>query len=221
MPAPDLRPSNAVNRARSGSGIGREVRVLGLATAVLTLTGCGMPWSSTVDRPAVRSGEVAVAGGQPCPQELPIGDDPSGHGFGVERAAEQLPNLLVPQEAWVCQYGFFDRDTTPSGGTVYGWRLAGRPQPLGPDDVPALEAALNDLGLPDPNQACTADLGPRWMLVYAHDGDLTAVVVDDYGCRNVRLTDDPHTTPPGAEDQDGTVGGVLDGGAAVLDAVGG
>jgi hypothetical protein len=56
--------------------------------------------------------------------------------------------------------------------------------------------------------------------VYTHDGDLTGVVIDDYGCRNVRLTDNPHTTPPGADDQDGTVGGVLNGGAAVLDALG-
>ena len=58
------------------------------------------------------------------------------------------------------------------------------------------------------------------MVAYSHDGDLTGVVVDDYGCRDVRLTDNPHTTPPGAFDQDGTVGGVLDGGAAVLDALG-
>jgi hypothetical protein len=48
----------------------------------------------------------------------------------------------------------------------------------------------------------------------------TGVVVDDYGCRDVRLTDNPHTTPPGADDQAGTVGGVLDGGAAILEALG-
>ena len=51
-------------------------------------------------------------------------------------------------------------------------------------------------------------------------GDLTGVVVDDYGCRDVRLSDDPHTTAPGADDQDGAVGGVLAGGTAILDAVG-
>jgi hypothetical protein len=58
------------------------------------------------------------------------------------------------------------------------------------------------------------------MVVYNHGGDLTGVVVDDYGCRDVRLTDNPHTTPPGADDQDGTVGGVLNGGGAILDALG-
>lgn len=58
------------------------------------------------------------------------------------------------------------------------------------------------------------------MVAYSHDGDLTGVVVDDYGCRDVRLTDNPHTTPPGADNQVGTVGGVLDDGTAILDALG-
>ena len=57
------------------------------------------------------------------------------------------------------------------------------------------------------------------MVVYAHDGDLTGVVVDDYGCRTVRLTDKPHATPPGADRQEGTVGGTLDGGRAILAAL--
>lgn len=58
------------------------------------------------------------------------------------------------------------------------------------------------------------------MVVSSHDGDLTGAVVDDYGCRDVRLTGDPHATPPGAEGQNGTVAGVVDGGTAVLDALG-
>lgn len=58
------------------------------------------------------------------------------------------------------------------------------------------------------------------MVVYSHAGDLTGVVVDDYGCRDVRLTDNPHVTPPGASDQVGTVGGILDGGATILHALG-
>lgn len=58
------------------------------------------------------------------------------------------------------------------------------------------------------------------MVVYSHAGDLTGVVVDDYGCRDVRLTDNPHVTPPGAGDRDGTVGGILDGGTAILHAHG-
>lgn len=190
--------------------------------AALALTGCDLPWSSTptADSPELRTGELKAASDRPCPQELPIGDDPSGHGFGVEAAADELPTLLEPQEAWVCQYNTFDVGATPSGGTTYGWALTGQPAPVAAGDLPDLQDALNDLSLPDFSGGCTDDLGPRWMVVYTHDGDLTGVVVDDYGCREVRLTDNPHTTAPGADDQDGTVAGVLDGGAAILDALG-
>lgn len=204
------------------SRLGRYVVPLCLAAAGFTLAGCGTvgPNTPSAEDPTVRPDELADADGQPCPEELPIGEDPAGHGFGVERLADQLPSLLEPQEAWVCTYDSFDKDTTSSGGAVLGWRLAGSPEPLAADKLPALRAALDELAIPDPDQACTADLGPRYMVVYSHDGDLTGVVVEAYGCRHVRLTDDPHTTPAGADDQHGTVGGILDGGQAVLTAVG-
>lgn len=206
----------------ASSRIGRWAASVGLAGSAFVLAGCDIadPGTSTAGSPTLRSGELNDAGGQPCPEELPVGDDPSGHGFGVEDAATHLPVLLDPQDAWVCRYDSLDRETSASGGTVYGWRLFGGAEPVVPDDLPALRAALDELALVDPDRACTADLGPRWMVVYSHSGDLTGVVVDDYGCRDVRLTDDPHTTPPGADDQDGTVGGILDGGVAILDALG-
>ncbi|CAN5408643.1 hypothetical protein BH09ACT12_BH09ACT12_21540 [soil metagenome] len=168
----------------------------------------------------MRSGELEAASGRPCPDELPIGEDPSGHGFGVEEAADQLPTLLEPQEAWVCRYDSVDIAPTANGGAVLGWSLQGRPEPVDAARLPDLQGALDDLAVLDSGGACTADLGPRWMVLYSHDGDLTAAVVDDYGCRNVRLTDDPRTTPPGADDQEGTVAGVLDGGQAILHALG-
>ncbi len=87
-------------------------------------------------------------------------------------------------------------------------------------DLPTLQAALDDLALADGSRICTDDLGARWMVVLSHEGDLTGVVVDDYGCRDVRLTDNPHLSPPGADDQEGTVGGVFAGGPAILEAVG-
>jgi hypothetical protein len=220
MPPLKTSLSTAVSaQPRAGSGIGAS---LCLATAVLVLTGCDLPWSSTptANTPEVRPSELTDAGDRPCPQQLPIGDDPSGHGFGTEEGADHLPTFLEPQEAWVCRYNTFDVGTTPSGGTTYGWRRAGQPEPVPAAALPDLQAALVDLEPPDRRGGCDADLGPRWMVVYSHDGDLTGVVVDDYGCRDVRLTDNPHITPPGADDQDGTVGGVLDGGAAILDALG-
>lgn len=195
----------------------RRRTVVGVAAAALGLSGCGV-WAGTAEPPTVQPGELAAADGRPCPTDLPLGEDPSGLGFGTERAAAQLPHLLEPQEAWVCQYDYVD-PTVDAGVTERGWRLTEDPRPVAAEDLPVLRSALDSLALVDMNQACTSDLGPRWMVAFSHDGDLTGVVVDDYGCRSVRLTDDPHATPPGADDQDGTVGGVLDGGSAVLEAV--
>ncbi len=198
------------------SRIDRIGAFVGLATAALVLTGCDLPWSSTptANQPEIRPSELTDAGGRPCAQELPIGDDPSGDGLGTREVADERPSLLEPQEAWVCQYNSFDVGTTASGDR------AGQPEPVPAADLPDLQAALDDLAPADDGGDCTTDLGPRWMVVYSHDGDLTGVVVDDYGCLEVRLTDNPHLTTPGADDQDGTVGGVLDGGAAILDALG-
>ena len=61
-------------------------------------------------------------------------------------------------------------------------------------------------------RVCTEELGPRWMLVLSRSGDLTGVVVDGYGCRDVRLTDEPFTTVAG----EGAVEGVLTGPADLL-----
>ncbi|MBM9460182.1 hypothetical protein JK386_09725 [Nocardioides sp. zg-536] len=212
-PAPtgSIRP-RAVRRA------GRGALLLSLAPGAVFLAGCGN--APTTASPVVPSSELADAGKRPCPEELPTGDDPSGHGFGADEPADERPDLLAPEEAWVCQYWPFDAGTTADGGAVFGWTRKGDPEPVPAGDLPALKTALDDLAPADRNRACTADLGARWMIVYSHGGDQTGVVVDDYGCRDVRLTDDPHATAPGSEDQRGTVGGVLDGGRAVLDAVG-
>jgi hypothetical protein len=208
-------------RSRHRPRFGRTGAILGTAALVLggcELAGSGAPDAHTSVRPP---DELAGADARPCPQELPVGDDPSGHGFGVDRDADEAPALPGSREVWVCRYDAFDVGTTTQGGTVSGWRRAGRPEPVAAARLPGLAIALGGLTTPaDPGGACTADLGPRWLVVQRHDGDLTGVLVDDFGCRDVRLTDDPHVTPPGAEDQEGAVSGVLDGGAAILDALG-
>lgn len=218
MPSPTTTASVDDPR-RAGSRAHRAGALLGVASAGLVLAGCGLPWPSTpvADDPDVHPSELTDADGRPCPMRLPIGDDASGYGFGSSEAAEERPTLLKPHEAWVCQYDTFAAGTTSGGETVHGWRRAGQPEPVA---VAGLEDALDDLAPADDERECTADLGPRWMVVYSHEGDLTGVAVDGYGCRDVRLTDDPHTTPPGADDQEGTVGGVLDGGTAVLETLG-
>jgi hypothetical protein len=218
LPPTRLTAGAGLRLRRSNS---RAAVTLGLAAASLSLTGCALPWGSTptANTPTVVTTELMDADGRPCPKELPVGDDPSGHGFGTESAAERLPSLLEPQQAWVCRYDTFEEDAT-SAGVVYEWRLAGRPAPLAADDITALRSALDRLDVADRGGPCTADLGPRWMVVYSHDGDFTGVVVDDYGCRDIRLTDNPHTTPPGSQDQGGTVGGVFAGGTEILDIIG-
>jgi hypothetical protein len=50
---------------------------------------------------------------------------------------------------------------------------------------------------------CTDELGPRWLIVTESGGDLTGVAVDGFGCNQVRLTDDPRQTEPGATAQAG------------------
>lgn len=168
-----------------------------MATTTLVVTGCGLSRSgdTVTDSPTINAGEFHAASELPCPEELPLGDDPSGHGFGVEAGR------------------------TATGGTFFEWVLAKKPAAVDPGGLAALQIALDNLSLPDQALACTDDLGPRWMVAYVHEGDLTGAVVDDYGCRDVRLTDNPHTTSPGAGAQDGTVAGVLDGGQAILDAL--
>lgn len=200
----------------------RGVACLSLATALLAVAGCDRSGTGTpaADHPDLRPSELSDADGRPCPKQLPMGEDSSVHGFGTEEVADELPTLLQPKGAWVCQYDTFDAGTTTGGGFVFGWRRVGEPQRIAAADLAGLQRALDNLALADPSGACTDDLGSRWMVVSSHDGDLTGVVVDDYGCREVRLTDDPHATPPGADDQDGTVGGVLAGGTAILDVLG-
>lgn len=53
-------------------------------------------------------------------------------------------------------------------------------------------------------------MGPRWMVVGATAAGQVGVVVDGFGCHKVRLTDDPHETPPGEGQAHGTVPGILD-----------
>lgn len=215
----------------------RSLPAIGLFGAGLALVGCSSatPDRSTeeqtavtgqsVDSPMVRSGELSDVAGEPCPDELPVGEDPDGYGHGVRSLATELPDLLEPEQAWVCQYGLVEQfsadpetgDLEVSGGV---WVSSGEAEEVPASRLPELQEALDGLDLLEPDVACTADLGPRWLVSYAHDGDLTGVVVEDFGCGSVRLTDQPHSTPPGEADQDGLVRGQLRGGHDILVAVG-
>lgn len=77
--------------------------------------------------------------------------------------------------------------------------------------------AVEGLVPPEGDQACTADLGPRYLLVFATPEErVLAVSVDAYGCRDARLTADPWGGAPGEAPADGVPVGVLSGGEALL-----
>jgi hypothetical protein len=192
----------------------RQVVAVVPLLAVLALAGCG----DDVARP--RSGlvdELAAHSGQACPDQLPLGEDPDGYGFGTGEPADERPSLLTPDEAWVCRYDPTRIGSGPDGdGSTFRWQRDGMPQPVDSPHLAALTKHLDELKPADDARLCTDDLGSRWMLVFTHEGDLTGVVVDDYGCRSIRLTDEPFEVAPGDPGQEGTVPGVLSGPAQLL-----
>jgi hypothetical protein len=84
------------------------------------------------------------------------------------------------------------------------------------NELEAFAAALEELKPPTGAIACTDDLGPRYLVSYVYENDLTGVIIDDYGCQDIRLTDDPYETVPGEASQHGMVAGVLFGPPGIL-----
>jgi len=177
--------------------------------AVLAFAGCGddvalvaPPQSGLVD-------ELAAHNEQVCPDQLPLGEDPDGYGFGTGEPADERPSLLTPDAAWVCRYDARTGQGPNGDGSTIRWQRGSKPQPVASARLAALTEHLSKLRPADAVQVCTDELGPRWMLVFTHEGDLTGVVIDDYGCHDIRLTDEPFETAPGDPGQEGTVPGVL------------
>jgi hypothetical protein len=175
---------------------------------VSALGGCGSEPSSesgaeeVVSRPAP-SAELS------CPARLPVGPDPDGYGFGSSEEATEPPQLPRPDQAWTCEYLPVDTGVNDNGAS-YEWVRQGTEAVVGPKRLGDLAAALAEVApFPDDERMCTDDLGPRWLLAYTHGHERIEVVVDGFGCRNVRVPD-----------EDGAAPGVLDGGAALLSAVG-
>ena len=209
----------------------RRVILLPLAAATLAavLAGCGGSAPDPADPVADPGGPASPAASRTpsvdpadvCPPKLARTADPDGQAFGPQEDAQDQPTLPAPAQAWTCRYGAVGAAQTAEGSTEWAWVLHGRPAEVAEPELTALAEALGQVApFADADRACTDDLGPRWMVVYPGSNGLIGVVVDDYGCREVRLTDDPASTPPGAGERDGTVPGVLDGGTEVLTALG-
>lgn len=198
------------NRFRTRS-TGTAVAAVLLATGVGA--GCGNLDSSQNTAEASESADQ-VADGKVCPKKLPAG---TKAGSETDAPAEEAPSLPEPESAWICQYNPGTSGSGLEGGSGTGaWKLVGEAERVADADVSELADDLTKLTPAEAQQMCTADLGPRWMLVYSHGQDLSGVVVDDFGCRDVRLTDDPFETVPGGGDQEGTVPGTLAAPTALL-----
>jgi hypothetical protein len=188
------------------------------ATAALVgvLSGCGSSDPTRASDPTPTPvDELAAHDGEPCPARLPHQGD---HGLGADDPATSAPELAAADEAWTCRYQPHD-SVQDEEGTTWGWVREGAPRAVDPAGLDRLEPQLADLRPADADRICTMDLGPRWMLVLADGGDLTGVVVDDFGCRDVRLTDEPFETPPGEATAPRTVAGVLTGPDHLLPAI--
>ncbi|SEJ46354.1 hypothetical protein [Demequina mangrovi] len=175
-----------------------------LATAVLAaavLAGC----STAAPEPSASPSAIAAT----CPETL-VEPDPVEHGLGPFEEATGTPSLPEPEAAWWCTYSALDTATPdPDGGVAYGWRLQGEPATIAADDLAAVSDLLDGLEIPDPMRACTADLGPRHLLVLASGSARIGVAIDAFGCHDVRLTDDPWSVAPGETTDPDLVTGVL------------
>lgn len=209
-----------VRGGQVGSRWGAAVATV--VVSVVGATGCATgPGSGAASADSARDRGEAVAPapdelrrhGGVCPPRLPAASE------GAQEVATAAPSLPVPAEAWMCVYA--PVDGAPSEPGPPGWRLRGRAAAVPADAVGRLPALLDRLAPADVHRMCTDDLGPRLALTYTgaaeRSGDLTTVVVDLFGCRDVQLTSDPFTTAPGdlgpqdGAGDTGVVGGVLTG----------
>lgn len=180
----------------------------------LTLSGgrevvAAAPPSDPVDELSQHDGEF-------CPKVLPRAPRET-YGFGTDRPATTAPTLWQPQEAWICGYLPMNVASKGSNGAWFEWVMQGAPRRLDAEELEAFSTAIENVEPPPPGErVCPADLGARYLISYAYENDLTGLVIDDYGCHDVRLTDDPFTIVPGDASQPGTVAGVLSGPTTLL-----
>jgi len=191
------------------------IRSRSLAAAILlaagVLTGCSNASDRATD-PSVEASEdeISAHDGEVCPEVLPEAGDE--YGFGTSEPATSSPTLATPESAWVCVYDATDVGPGADGdGATYGWTRSGEAAQVPSSQLAGISRSLDELAPAPRHQMCTADLGPRWMLVSVVGTDLTGVVVDGFGCGDVRLTDEPFEVVPGEASSSGTVPGVLAG----------
>lgn len=198
----------------------RRTTVVAVAAAAVVVAvgvaGVALDDPGTVTEPAEALSTAAVdeltaTDGEPCPVAMPHEPGSDGLGFGTSEPAPAPPTPPVAERGWVCAYSSELGGAGPdASGDYVHWVRTGSAVGLDPDRLAAATATLSGL-VPEDVDACTDDLGPRWLLVTATGDDLTGYAVDDFGCRTIRMTDDPAVHEPGVATQPGTVPGALEG----------
>lgn len=161
--------------------------VLGLvAAALLSLTACGDRGDAGGSSGGAEGGSTAAVPVE-CPARLAEAEDPA------PRATTDAPTLPQLRDAVTCTYQL-------SGDDGAAWVLEGEPRPVPEDVLADVQDAAGGLEPVAPDQMCTADAGPRQLLVAASDEGTVALVAEAFGCREVLFTSDPASVPPGEAD---------------------
>ncbi|WP_062203173.1 hypothetical protein [Demequina salsinemoris] len=191
---------------------------LSVAALASVLTGCSGDAGSSGDQGSAAAGsELAAHDGVACPESLV--DSSDRYGLGVDLEGDAMPELGGYDAVWLCEYVPIDRPQEDGNGTFSSWQVATTPVELAEQDLPVVADVLDRLTVAPSDMDCTADLGPRELIVLVDGGDLTGVAIDVFGCGTVRLTDDPYLTAPGESTDEALESGslIVDGGRAALD----
>ncbi len=181
-----------------------RTRAVALGPVAVLLAGCTVVASSGEPSPAITTFTSVE-----CPDVL-VQPDPPRRGFGTSDPVRAAPALGVPAVAWLCEYVAEDAGSPdPDGGALYEWRLTTGPATVRDDALERVGALLAGLSVPPAERACTDDLGPRVLLTVVAGDRRIGLTIDDYGCREIRLTDDPWTVAPGEPSDPDLPGGVL------------
>ena len=152
---------------------GTRARLTALLAVPALVAGCGG------DEPTTAT-EAPPPSGPACPDQLP--EEGPGDPAGTS------PDLQLPDRASICRYELSDA----------AWRLDGEPVQVAGGSLAPVADGLGALAPADPGRMCTQELGPRWLVVWDDGSGRRGAVVEGYGCRDVRLTEDSGvlTGPP-------------------------
>lgn len=159
----------------------RLILTLSALVVPFALTSCGGDDSSRT--PVVTDSDQVGARPEVCPKQLPE--------FSLPRAATAVPTIPEPDEGWICRYGSVDAGSAPDGSTEFNWALTDPAKSVPVERLDTLLAETEYLKPAALSGACTADIGPIYLLMTVSGSDTLGLIANDYGCRVVSFTPDP------------------------------